>query len=151
MLRKTLTILSLVGLLLSVGLGWRSCYGKIGYVDANGNDLYALNNSLRLGRVTWEKIPASERGFYYLMWRHSTDTIQVSMRVPMAFFAICFLYFFLSLRPYRRRKRKQFGLCVKCGYDLRGSKERCPECGTAMRNTEALGTMAAGHDKPNHT
>lgn len=33
----------------------------------------------------------------------------------------------------RRRKRKPAaGLCGGCGYDLRSSKGRCPECGTAI-------------------
>jgi len=32
----------------------------------------------------------------------------------------------LAVRTYRRRKR---GLCTQCGYDLRFSSGRCPECG----------------------
>ena len=37
-------------------------------------------------------------------------------------------------RWYRKRRRLRRGLCHECGYDLRESGERCPECGT-MRVT----------------
>jgi hypothetical protein len=43
-----------------------------------------------------------------------------------------------SVRRYRRRR----GLCLACGYDVRASGERCPECGAVVRGKNTLGEAA---------
>ena len=54
--------------------------------------------------------------------------------IPPVFFGVVFWIFYAPLR--RRRKRERLGLCLSCGYDLRASRDRCPECGCAMQNRE---------------
>jgi hypothetical protein len=50
----------------------------------------------------------------------------------IVFFLIFAVPYLLELfdRWSRRNRRHRAGLCVRCGYDLRASPLRCPECGT---------------------
>ncbi|HVT87426.1 MAG TPA: hypothetical protein VHD56_01125 [Tepidisphaeraceae bacterium] len=72
-------------------------------------------------------------------------------RGPIAFWSIGFPYWFVitltSVAPaiflilrekeWWRKRRLKKGLCEHCGYDLRASTGRCPECGTEIPKIES--------------
>jgi hypothetical protein len=54
-----------------------------------------------------------------MLWLPDWLLILLSAPVPLAFVR----------RSIRRRNRAASGSCLRCGYDLRATPERCPECG----------------------
>ena len=79
-----------------------------------------------------------ERTFFlpYIQPREDSWSIGIPPWFPITVLGV--LWWFAD-RPIRkqnlRRKRKKLGLCVMCGYDLRGSKGCCPECGTEFESS----------------
>lgn len=68
---------------------------------------------------------------------------RVLASIPINLFSVPFAILPLAwavvvCRRERRRKRLAAGLCAGCGYDLRASPSRCPECGTVPKSLIGL-------------
>jgi hypothetical protein len=61
--------------------------------------------------------------------RRPFPTLFLAYWVPAAFLAAVPATWVMARPSTRRRARSAAGLCAACGYDLRASPGRCPECG----------------------
>ena len=82
----------------------------------------------------------------YLMRPNPAGFGYLSLKGPKGFRLIIFPYWaacvILMLPPLgwlrwhiRSRRRRSVGLCRQCGYDLRATPHRCPECGTPCNSS----------------
>ncbi len=167
MIRKTLTILSLIGLLLSVGLWGVSYAGYLYWALGDDCEVLVWAGSCRFrvrpspawqpggvmadaqSTVVWQAVqpptlmeqhikPFGSRRFGGRLTMTGGFPGLTTHSVPLWIPSVVFLVLGLSCvvpPAYRNRKRKKLGLCLSCGYDLRGSKDRCPECGTEFEKS----------------
>jgi hypothetical protein len=88
---------------------------------------------------------ASHRFLGFAVWTVEMDVETYAAPVIQRFFvAPCSaLLVTFSVLPIARattrarwRSRSRKGLCTRCGYDLRATPDRCPECGTTPTKTQ---------------
>lgn len=156
-MRKALTIVSVVGFVVSMGL-WAFSYWGFGFFIAKAcsNDsfsvsyCYVCDGELLLEIDTrsvaqewhWQVIWLSSedvagngcRGNFKWLPRFrvvgTSHAVYVPSYLPVVLFGAWALW---QLTPYsRQRGRRRLGLCTNCGYDCRSSTDRCPECGTPI-------------------
>ena len=84
--------------------------------------------------VSWDSFGPPTPHYSFFLFR--TDALEVTryafwLATSAAFFSA--LLAFLNIRRYYvENYRFKNGLCQACGYDLRATENRCPECGTTF-------------------
>ena len=186
MIRKTLTVFSLTGLVVSLS-AWGVSYSNLSYADKNfivwlrfgcleWNRDYMVNSVKRTAAVEGKLAKTKKRlyrdrprtrhplrewmqqkkqmirryeaelktlrkpgtwewaGFsnFATLWRPQYSSAPRYIVVPLWIPCLLCVISLYLLPLHRRRKRLRLGLCLGCGYDLRASSEKCPECGQVI-------------------
>jgi hypothetical protein len=99
-------------------------------VAAEFKDIRRRGGRTHAGFAYW----AGQSEFPVLRGDEGTDT-SCDAIIPIWFPMVCFLILpvLWAARRGLAARRRAAGYCVACGYDLRATKGRCPECGTERK------------------
>jgi hypothetical protein len=139
-MRRVCTILSILSaaLCVSVVALWLTSYGRNPQLEWASSEHYAVRSAngwisiYRISSPSARSLPTTPG-----MLRVPVRTATRLLVVPhVAAAGLLLIGPAISIRMHRRRRREIFrathGLCLHCGYDLRASAERCPECGVPI-------------------
>ena len=128
------------GVYVWVSWPWR---GGLAKVNVGSHDLLSSNlmDTPQRGRLGFTQGSGFQRG------TGLTDGTYNYVTVPHWFLTLVLglVLFALGRRAWRRRPA---GLCPNCGYDLRESPDRCPECGRPVRGRERIAADEAPASAP---
>jgi hypothetical protein len=140
--RHLFTALSALSLGLCVTMWVRSCWAADEWAVRSGARVWILRSYD--GRLEYLESRFSNASTGWRTSRHHDPSsvyfqewADQRIRVPYAALVAITACLALSrvitraLKGYVRCRRSRSALCPACGYDLRASPERCPECGTA--------------------
>ena len=121
---------------------------------------WRLSTGVTASRLTWAPAPTgvlSRAGFQLLCLRDPTpnpyETTYWPIESPWTrVVGVTIPYWFLLLiacatlapqlwraaRSFSHRKRRKHGQCIRCGYDVRVTPDRCPECGFVLEQEKAV-------------
>jgi hypothetical protein len=115
------------------GLGFTAASFPPGVITDRGR--LWLRDSPQYGGTEWAQQARGEAGFYVLSKSTVGGAWVMGACAPApVVMAAAVLPSVLVIRG-RRRQRERPGLCTACGYDLRATPGRCPECGIAVSRT----------------
>jgi hypothetical protein len=102
-------------------------------------------NQWRTWRKEWAWFAAGQNDINGLHVKAHSRYLAVPYWFLIGTSALASLPVLNSARRSRRvRRARRLGLCLNCGYDLRASPQRCPECGT-LRADNPTGIMRPPH------
>jgi hypothetical protein len=132
--RVTLNVLTALSLLLCLGacvLWVQSHWDNEHYIRLGGgpgDSFYILH--MEPGGVTFRRVEYADPRTGQLVVS-SDRFLAVPYLGPALLFAVLPAARIGARWAGQKQRRLRLGLCVRCGYDLRATPGRCPECGAA--------------------